>query len=98
MGIIERLNSIETEQTLMSADLKKNTEFRILNAREVKWVIAPQIAEQFMLIEDFAGELRETCQKILKRCNAPYDQQQASNLYNSYETRIYEVGKMRLMS
>ena len=28
-GIIERLNSIETEQTLMSSDLEKNTEFRI---------------------------------------------------------------------
>ena len=36
-GIIERLNSIETEQTLMSADLEKNTEFRI-KWPEVKWV------------------------------------------------------------
>ena len=28
-GIIERLNTIETNQTMMSADLEQNTEFRI---------------------------------------------------------------------
>ena len=28
-GIIERINNLETEQTLMSSDLEKNTEFRI---------------------------------------------------------------------
>ena len=28
-GIIERLNQLETEQTMMKADLEQNTEFRI---------------------------------------------------------------------
>ena len=32
-GIIERINNLETEQTLMSSDLEKNTEFRIKWAR-----------------------------------------------------------------
>ena len=57
-GIIERLNSIETEQTLMSADLEKNTEFRIKWPRGEMGAL-PADAEQFMLIEHLAGELEK---------------------------------------
>ena len=50
-GIIERLNSIETEQTLMSSDLEKNTEFRIKWPRGQMGAL-PADSEQFMMIED----------------------------------------------
>ena len=49
-GIQERLNNVETRNTLMEADLVKNTEFRI------KWPRGdlgslPADSEQFMLLE-----------------------------------------------
>ena len=62
-GIIERLNSIETEQTLMGADLEKNTEFRIKWARGEMGAL-PADAEQFMLIEHLAGELEKLTSNI----------------------------------
>ena len=37
-GIVERLNQIETSQTMMKSDLEMNTEFRI-KCREGKWVV-----------------------------------------------------------
>ena len=57
-GIIERLNSIETEQTLMTSDLEKNTEFRIKWPRGDMGSL-PADAEQFMLIEHIAGQLEK---------------------------------------
>ena len=60
-GIIERLNSIETEQTLMSSDLEKNTEFRIKWPRGEMGSL-PADSEQFMLIED----LYKSVEKIEK--------------------------------
>ena len=55
-GIQERLNNVETRNTLMEADLVKNTEFRI------KWPRGdlgslPADSEQFMLIEYMDGQL-----------------------------------------
>ena len=70
-GIIERLNSIETEQTLMMADLEKNTEFRIKWPRGEMGAL-PADAEQFMLIEHIAGEL-EKLAKDIEEGKAPYD-------------------------
>ena len=89
-GIIERLNSIETEQTLMSADLEKNTEFRIKWPRGEMGAL-PADAEQFMLIEHIAGEL-EKLAKDIEEGKAPYDQQQALTL-KFYETRINKLEK-----
>ena len=57
-GIIERLNSIETEQTLMSSDLEKNTEFRIKWPRGEMGSL-PADSEQFMLIEDLYGSVEK---------------------------------------
>ena len=84
-GIIERLNSIETEQTLMSSDLEKNTEFRIKWPRGEMGAL-PADAEQFMLIEHLAGELEKLSTDI-EQGKAPFDQQQALTL-NFFETRI----------
>lgn len=89
-GIIERLNSIETEQTLMSSDLEKNTEFRIKWPRGEMGAL-PADAEQFMLIEHLAGEL-EKLSKDIEEGKAPYDQQQALTL-QFYETRINKLEK-----
>ena len=89
-GIIERLNSIETEQTLMKSDLEKNTEFRIKWPRGEMGAL-PADAEQFMLIEHIAGEL-EKLAKDIEEGKAPYDQQQALTL-QFYETRINKLEK-----
>ena len=89
-GIIERLNSIETEQTLMSADLEKNTEFRIKWPRGEMGAL-PADAEQFMLIEHIAGELEKLSEDI-ETGKAPFDQQQALTL-QFYETRINKLEK-----
>ena len=87
-GIIERLNSIETEQTLMSSDLEKNTEFRIKWPRGEMGDL-PADAEQFMLIEHLAGELEKLSTDI-EQGKAPFDQQQALTL-NFFETRINKL-------
>ena len=84
-GIIERLNKIETNLILVQADLVKNTEFRI------KWPRGdlgslPADSEQFMLIEQLAGEF-EKLQENIETGKAPFDQQQALTL-EFYEKRI----------
>ena len=87
-GIIERLNNLETEQTLMSSDLEKNTEFRIKWTRGEMGAL-PADAEQFMLIEHLAGELEKLTTEI-ETGKAPFDQQQKLTL-EFYETRIQKL-------
>jgi len=87
-GIIERLNSIETEQTLMTSDLEKNTEFRIKWPRGEMGSL-PADAEQFMLIEHLAGQL-EKLTKNIETGKAPYDQQQKLTL-DFYKQRIEKL-------
>ena len=48
-GIIERLNTIQTNQTMMKADLEKNTEFRIKWPRGEMGSL-PADSEQFMSV------------------------------------------------
>jgi succinate dehydrogenase/fumarate reductase flavoprotein subunit len=62
-GIQERLNNVETRNTLMEADLIKNTEFRIKWPRGELGSL-PADSEQFMLIEYMSGQL-EKMQKQL---------------------------------
>ena len=68
-GIIERLNRLETNTTLLekdlnqavemvSADMEKNTEFRIKWPRGEMGSL-PADSEQFMLIEHIAGQLEQ---------------------------------------
>lgn len=84
-GLIERLNQIETNITMMQDDLHQNTEFRIKWPRGEMGSL-PADSEQFMLIEHVAGEL-ETLQEKIDSGNAPYDQQQRLTL-EFYEKRI----------
>ena len=84
-GIVERLNQIETNITLMSGDLEENTEFRIKWPRGEMGSL-PSDSEQFMLIEHLAGQLEKLATDI-ESGNAPYDQQQKLTL-EFFEKRI----------
>ena len=84
-GLIERLNTLETNQTMMQSDLEQNTEFRIKWPRGEMGSL-PADSEQYMLIEHLAGEL-EKLQNEIEGGKAPYDQQQKLTL-EFYEKRI----------
>ena len=84
-GLIERLNNIETSQTMMKADVEQNTEFRIKWPRGEMGSL-PADSEQFMLIEHLANEL-EKLQNEIETGKAPFDQQQKLTL-DFYERRI----------
>ena len=84
-GIIERLNQIETNQTMMQSDVVQNTDFRIKWPRGEMGSL-PADSEQFMLIEHIAGELEKLASEI-EEGRAPYDQQQKLTL-EFYEKRI----------
>ena len=87
-GVIERLNQIETNITLMSTDLKENTEFRIKWPRGEMGSL-PADSEQFMLIEHLASQLEKLATDI-ESGNAPYDQQQKLTL-EFFEKRISKL-------
>jgi len=73
-GLVERVSNLETEQTMMQADLKQNTEFRIKWPRGELGSL-PADNEQFMLIEHLANELDKLTDEIESGA-APFDQQQ----------------------
>jgi len=84
-GIIERLNQIETNITMMESDLNQNTEFRIKWPRGDMGSL-PADSEQFMLIEHLANQLDDLSTQI-DEGKAPYDQQQKLTL-EFYEKRL----------
>ena len=57
-GVQERLNNVETRNTLMEADLIENTAFRIGWPRGEMGVL-PADSEQFMLIEYMSGQMEK---------------------------------------
>ena len=87
-GVIERLNQIETNITLMNTDLEENTEFRIKWPRGEMGSL-PADSEQFMLIEHLASQLEKLSENI-ETGQAPYDQQQKLTL-DFYEKRISKL-------
>ncbi len=87
-GVIERLNQIETNITLMNTDLEENTEFRIKWPRGEMGSL-PADSEQFMLIEHLASQLEKLAENI-ETGQAPYDQQQKLTL-EFYEKRISKL-------
>lgn len=84
-GVVERLNQIETSQTMMKTDLEQNTEFRIKWPRGEMGSL-PADNEQFLMIEHIASELEKLTAEI-EEGRAPYDQQQKLTL-EFYEKRI----------
>ena len=87
-GIIERLNQIETNITMMNNDTEMNTEFRIKWPRGEMGSL-PADSEQFMLIEHLASELEKLTTEI-ESGQAPFDQQQKLTL-EFYEKRINQL-------
>jgi|TARA_Y100000296_G_scaffold67861_1_gene80788 hypothetical protein len=87
-GIIERLNKLETNETLMKADLVKNTEFRIKWPRGELGEL-PADKEQFMLIEHLSKEFAKLV-GMVEEGKAPFDQQQALIL-DFYRQRIETI-------
>ena len=84
-GILERLNVVETNQILMSADVTKNSTFTEKWPRGELGAL-PADAEQFMLIEHLSGEFEQLLDNVESR-NAPFDRQQALTL-DFYRQRI----------
>ena len=94
-GIQERLTNIETRNTLMEADLVKNTQFRIEWPRGNLGSL-PADSEQFMLIEHLSGEFDKLLHNI-ETGKAPFDQQQALTL-DFYKQRIETLeGKVEIL-
>jgi len=87
-GIVERLNQIETQQTMQQNDVTMNTEFRIKWPRGEMGSL-PADSEQFMLIEHIAGELEKLTNEI-ETGQAPFDQQQKLTM-EFYEKRINQL-------
>ena len=57
-GVIERLNNVETQNTLMHSDLEKAVEFSIQWPRGELGSL-PADAEQFMLLEMVSGQVEK---------------------------------------
>jgi len=62
-GIQERLNNVETRNTLMEADLTKNTEFRIKWPRGELGAL-PADAQQDLLIEFLSSQIEGMQEKM----------------------------------
>ena len=62
-GIIERLNTIETNGKLMISDVNENTEFRIKWPRGEMGSL-PADSEQFLLIENMVVEIEKLTERV----------------------------------
>ena len=89
-GVLERLNVVETNQILMSADVTKNSTFTLEWPRGTLGSL-PADAEQFMLIEHLSREFAKLLGNI-ESGNAPFDRQQALTL-DFYRQRIESLEK-----
>ena len=67
-GVIERLNTIETNGKLMIADVEKNTEFRIKWPRGEMGSL-PADSEQFLLIEDMIIDIEKLTTRVDEMMN-----------------------------
>ena len=67
-GVIERLNTIETNGKLMIADVEKNTEFRIKWPRGEMGSL-PADSEQFLLIEDMIVDIEKLTVRVDEMMN-----------------------------
>ena len=83
--ILQRLNVVETNQILMSADGTKNSTFTEKWPRGELGAL-PADAEQFMLIEHLSGDFEKLLDNV-ESGNAPFDRQQALTL-DFYRQRI----------
>ena len=87
-GVIERLNNIETQQTLIEKDLDKAVEFSIKWPRGELGSL-PADSEQFMLIEHMAGQIEKIQKQIEEgmhnKVNIQFLQKQVEKLQTTLE-------------
>jgi uncharacterized protein HemX len=87
-GVIERLNNIETQQTLIEKDLEKAVEFSIKWPRGELGSL-PADSEQFMLIEHMAGQIEKIQEQIEEgmhnKVNIQFLQKQVEKLQTTLE-------------
>ena len=87
-GVIERLNNIETQQTLIEKDLEKAVEFSIKWPRGELGSL-PADSEQFMLIEHMAGQIEKIQEQIEEgmhnKVNIEFLQKQVEKLQTTLE-------------
>ena len=87
-GIQEKLNNLQTVQTLMEADLVKNTQFRILWPRGEMGAL-PADAQQDLLIEFLSSQLEsmmEDMESMMSNTvNIKRSQQDIERLLNDVE-------------
>ena len=87
-GVIERLNNVETQQTLMEKDLDSAVEFSIKWPRGELGSL-PADSEQFMLIEHMAGQIEKIQIAIEEgmhnKVNIEFLQKQLEKLQNTFE-------------
>ena len=87
-GVIERLNNIETQQTLIEKDLEQAVEFSIKWPRGELGSL-PADSEQFMLIEHMAGQIEKIQEQIEEgmhnKVNIQFLQKQVEKLQTTLE-------------
>ena len=87
-GVIERLNNVETQQTLMEKDLDSAVEFSIKWPRGELGSL-PADSEQFMLIEHMAGQIEKIQEQIEEgmhnKVNIEFLQKQVEKLQTTVE-------------
>ena len=87
-GVIERLNNVETSQTLIEKDLDKAVEFSIKWPRGELGSL-PADSEQFMLIEHMAGQIEKIQKQIEEgmhnKVNIQFLQKQVEKLQTTLE-------------
>ena len=87
-GVIERLNNIETQQTLIENDLEKAVEFSIKWPRGELGSL-PADSEQFMLIEHMSGQIEQIQKQIEEgmhnKVNIEFLQKQLEKLQTTLE-------------
>ena len=87
-GVIERLNNVETSQTLIEKDLESAVEFSIKWPRGELGSL-PADSEQFMLIEHMAGQIEKIQKRIEEgmhnKVNIQFLQKQVEKLQEQLE-------------
>ena len=87
-GVIERLNNVETSQTLIEKDLESAVEFSIKWPRGELGSL-PADSEQFMLIEHMAGQIEKIQKQIEEgmhnKVNIEFLQKQIEKLQQQLE-------------
>ena len=92
-GVIERLNNVETQQTLIEKDLESAVEFSIKWPRGELGSL-PADSEQFMLIEHMAGQIEKIQKQIEEgmhnKVNIEFLQKQVEKLQEQLEKVLAE--------